>query len=213
VWQELVARGRAWTFSSPPGLGIWQKPPPNPLPPLLELLYGPPNEQKDCLVQHYSHCNQELQAAIASQWLDGSVRSAPMASETVIQVFWTADGNFREENSTDVRVGHEDWKEVSINLTDAELISDLRIDFYSSLTRIEIASIQCSDQAGATVYRAEDLSAFDAIKVTGDCVRCCPEPFVVKVTGPDPQLYLPAFATPILVSGVRMRLRVQSDVG
>src|SRR5262249_11462717 len=116
-------------------------------------------------------------------------------------------------NSSDVRVGHDAWKEVTVNLTGAGVVSGLRIDFYSALTKIEIASIECSDKDGTIVYRAGDLPAFDAIEATGDCVRLSLDPFVVKVTGPDPQLYLPAFATPALVSGVRMRLRVQSDVG
>jgi hypothetical protein len=213
VWEELVARGRTWTFSSPPGLGLWQKPPPDLLPPLLELLVGPPNEQKDALVQHYVQCHGELQGVMARQWLDGSIRSAPMASETVIQVFWTSDGNYREENSIDVRIGHNAWKEVTVKLIGAGIFNELRIDFYSALTKVEIALIECNDNQGTIVYRAGDLRAFEGIKVAGDCLRCSVDPFVVKVTGPDPQLYLPAFVPPRSISGVRMRLRVQSDAG
>ena len=78
---------------------------------------------------------------MARQWLDGTIRSAPMAEETIIQIFWTNDGNYSEENSIDARLGHGAWKDVVVPLPAEESISGLRIDFLSALTTIEIVAI------------------------------------------------------------------------
>ena len=109
VWEELATRGRSWAFAQAPGLGVWEKPPAGSLPPLLETLFGLPNEHKDALLNHYRERNGELQEKMARRWRDGSIRSAPMASETVIQIFWTSDGCYAEEQSamleSDMRAG------------------------------------------------------------------------------------------------------------
>src|SRR5450432_797235 len=101
VWAELTAHGRSWGFESPPGLGIWEKPPNDLVPPLLETLFAAPNESKTVLTDYYRQRSEELQKKIAQQWRDGTVRATPMASETIIQIFWTSAGNYSEENSTD----------------------------------------------------------------------------------------------------------------
>jgi predicted O-methyltransferase YrrM len=212
VWEELLTRGRGWTFESLPGLGVWEKPPSETLPPLLELLIGSPNDQRDSLLAHYRHCFCQLQAGIAQQWADGSIRSAPMASETVIQVFWTGDGNYREENSADARIGHGSWREIVIDLPLTGEISGLRIDFYSALTRIDISRIECEALNGATVYQAKGADSFAAIRLMGDCVRRGLDPLIVEITGVDPQLHLPTLSPPVWISRVRMRLRVQATV-
>jgi glycosyltransferase involved in cell wall biosynthesis/predicted O-methyltransferase YrrM len=212
VWEELLTRGRGWTFESLPGLGVWEKAPSGTLPPLLELLIGSPNDQRDSLMAHYRHCFSQLQATIDQQWADGSIRFAPMASETVIQVFWTGDGNYREENSTDVRIGHGSWREIVVDLQLTSEISGLRIDFYSAVTRVEISRIGCEALNGGTVYEAKDADGFAAIRLMGDCVRRGLDPFIVEITGVDPQLHLPVFSSPVWISRVRMRLRVQATV-
>ncbi len=113
VWAELEKRGRSATFEQPPGLGVWEKPPSGPLPPLLEKLFASPNESR-VLRDYYRQRQADLQTRIARQWSDGTIRFAPMAEETVIQIFWSSDGNYSEEKSTDARLGHDDWKEVAI---------------------------------------------------------------------------------------------------
>ncbi|MGH7936125.1 MAG: class I SAM-dependent methyltransferase [Chthoniobacterales bacterium] len=212
VWEELARSGHSWAFLGPPGLGVWQKPPTNSLPPLLETLFLGPNESRTALLDHYSARNRLLQVMMAEQWRDGTIRKAPMASETVIQVFWTSDGGYAEERSADLRIGHRDWKEVALPLPTADAISGLRIDFFSALTKIEIATIAVETSAGATCYEASCPGKFKSISLGGDCVRVSLEPFVIQVTGVDPQLYLPTFSPPIegeknLI--VRLRLRVQ----
>ena len=211
VWAELVSRGRAWTFETSPGLGIWEKPAlAGALPPLLQALFSGPDEQRRALLAHYRSCFKQLQADIARQWLDGSIRFAPMATETVIQIFWTADGNYREEDSVDVRIGHHAWKEVTIELPSADLIKGLRIDFYSALTTIEISRIECEDATGAILYHAEEAFAFQALRLGGDCIRRTLTPFVIEITGVDPQLHLPEFSAAVRAPRISLRLKVEA---
>ncbi len=210
VWAGLAARGRSWSFVQPPGLGVWEKPPAGELPPLLQTFLRAPNKSRTSLLDYYAQRNAELQETMARQWRDGTIRSAPMASETVIQIFWTSDGNYSEENSTDIRIGHEAWKEVAVKLPTEMGISGLRIDFYSPLTMIEISTIDVRTKVGTLVYRAEDAAAFESITLLGDCLHRSLEPFCIEVTGIDPQLHLPPFLRPERELEVRMRLRVRA---
>jgi hypothetical protein len=208
VWDDLVSRGRSCAVAAPPGLGLWEKPPAGPLPPLLETLFGPPNEDKVALLGHYQRRYAALQRMMAQQWRDGTIRSAPMASETVVQVFWTEGDSFSEENSTDVRIGHNEWKEITIALPTEQAAGRLRIDFFSPLTAIEIATVEVRDEIGTLAYQAKDATAFEGIELAGDCVRQSLTPFVIEVTGPDPQLHLPRFGNAVKSPAVRMQLRV-----
>ncbi len=201
VWAELRKRGRAFAFAGPPGLGIWEKPGAAVQPPWLEILLAGPNEQSN----PYEERNRALQARMAQEWRDGTIRQAPLAGETVIQVFWKTEGGYSEEQSVDARIGHAKWKEVALPLGSVAPISGIRIDFFSALTQVEVSLIAVGDS-----YEAKAASAFAAISLGGDCVRVSREPFVIQITGIDPQLYLPEF-TPALEGAelvVRMRLRV-----
>ena len=209
VWAELEERGRSWTFDQPPGLGVWQKPPAGQLSPLLETLLAPPNESQTSLRDYYRQRNADLQAKIAQQWRDGTIRSAPMADETVVQIFWTNDGSYSEEKSADARIGHEEWKEIAVPLPAAGPVNGIRIDFYSALTRIEIAEIAVETESGEHLFHAQTTAEFESIALLGDCVRAAGEPFTVEVTGVDPQLHLPPFPQPESGLSVKMRLRVR----
>src|SRR6185503_6068455 len=139
---------------------------------------------------------------------DGTIRFAPMASETVVQVFWTDKESFSEEDSADVRIGHDEWKEIAIRLPTEQRIDRLRIDFFSPLTAIEIAALEVRDEVGTLVYQANSGAGFEGISLAGDCIRRSLAPFVIEVTGPDPQLHLPPFARPASRLTVYMQLRV-----
>ncbi|MEO6870950.1 MAG: class I SAM-dependent methyltransferase [Chthoniobacterales bacterium] len=240
AWEELAARERSFTFDTPPGLGIWEKPPSHAQPRLLETLLGHPErsaaesrdpdaflgsdeagshgslealrdpstplrsarDDRDVLRQYYRQRNDQLQQKMAQQWRDGSIRHAPMANETVIQVFWSSNRNFSEEQSMDARIGHGSWKEVAIPLPNDTPVSNLRIDFFSALTIVEIGEIMLNSQK-------VDLAT---MSLGGDCVRLSLEPFRLQITGMDPQLYPPAFSPALSAqkSVVRLRLRVTS---
>lgn len=210
VWAELEKRGRSCTFEQPPGLGVWEKPPAGRLPPLLETLLASPNESKTWLRDYYRQRHADLQEKVARQWLDGTIRSAPMADETVIQIFWTNDGNYSEDKSADARLGHDAWKDVAVPLPTEDTITGMRIDFLSALTTIEIAAITVESATGELIYRANRAIEFESIRLLGDCVRRSLDPFVVAVTGVDPQLHLPPFSRASNGAVVRLRLRVQA---
>jgi hypothetical protein len=210
IWGELQARNRSWTFHDGPGLGVWQKPPARKLPGFLEELLTPPNEWNGALAKYYGERASEMQRKIAEHWRDGTIRKTPFAQQTVIQIFYTKDGAHREEDSVYARVGHEGWKEVAIDLPSDAEASPLRIDFVSALTTIEIESIRVT-KGGRDCFASTDESGFSAIRLGGDVERLPhTSALKIKITGVDPQLYLPVIELPAgeETLSVRMRLRV-----
>ena len=209
IWAELQQQSRSWTFEDGPGLGVWQKPPSRPLPGFLDELLAPPNESSAALARYYSARAQTIQEKIAQHWRDGSIRNTPFAEQTVIQVFYTNDGSHREEDSTYARVGHEGWKDIRIELPLHAGAAPLRIDFVSALTAIEIASIRLTRQ-DAVYFSGDQETGFDMIRIAGDAERIAGHGLRFRVTGIDPQLYLPAIESrPGDISlVVEMRLRI-----
>jgi hypothetical protein len=136
-----------------------------------------------------------MQAKIAQQWRDGSIRETPFAQQTIIQVFHSTNGTHSEENSVYARIGHEGWKDLRIELPPGAGAAPLRIDFVSALTTIEIASIRLTKE-GAACFTADQNTGFETIRVGGDAERIAGHALRICVTGIDPQLYLPAIATP-----------------
>jgi Methyltransferase domain len=209
IWAEVQQQSRSWTFEEGPGLGVWQKPPNSPLPGFLEKLLAPPNESNSALARYYTERAEGMQAKIALQWRDGSIRNTPFAQQTIIQVFHSTDGSHREEDSVYARVGHEGWKDVRIELPPEAGAAPLRIDFVSALTTIEIASIRLT-KGDATCFTADEETGFDAIRIAGDAERIAGHALCLRVTGIDPQLYLPAVGLPVdgAPSVLEMRLHV-----
>ena len=210
IWTELQIRGRSWTFQDGPGLGLWQKPPETQLPPFLEQFLSPPNEWNAALAAYYSERAGDMQKKIDQHWRDGTIRDTAFAQQTIIQVFYSQDGAHREEDSVYARIGHEGWKEVRIELPFNAPALTLRIDFVSALYTIELASIQIT-KGGVVYFSATDKTGFDSITLAGDLERL-PHPtgLVLKTTGIDPQLFLPAIVLPPGDEApvLQMRLRV-----
>ena len=209
IWEELQRRGRSWTFHDGPGLAVWQKPPASPLPELLDRLLSPPDQDNAALAKYYSARATEMQEKIAAHWRDGTIRHTPFAQQTIIQVFYTSDGSHREEDSVYARIGHHDWKDIRIELPKGSGAAPLRIDFVSALTMIEIASIQLT-RGPLTCFGAQDGKGFETIKTGGDAERLPDSKGLrLRVTGIDPQLYLPAIDLPpdneTLVLAMRLR--------
>jgi hypothetical protein len=94
VWAELEKRGRSATFEQSPGLGVWEKPPSGPLPPLLEKLFASPNNQGQA--DFTGRPADYEPGSPGGGRRDDSFRA--MAEETVIQIFWSVDGNYRRKN-------------------------------------------------------------------------------------------------------------------
>jgi len=213
VWAELQTQGRSWTFHDGPGLGVWQKPPGAALPGFLDQLLAPPDEHNSQLAKYYTERAAAMQEKIAQHWRDGTIRNTPFAEQTIIQVFYTSDGSHREEDSVYARVGHQGWKDVRIELPAGAGAAPLRVDFVSALTTIEIASIRLTKGLVAC-FAAQNAMEFATIKAAGDVERLPDAKGLrLRVTGIDPQLYLPAVDLP---SGngpllLEMRLRVLSS--
>lgn len=213
IWAELRELGRSWTFHDGPGLGVWQKPPALELPGFLEQLLGPPGESSDALARYYTQRADELQRKISEHWRNGTIRQTPFAQQTIIQVFYTADGTHREEDSVHARVGHDGWKEVRIELPEGAAASPLRIDFVTALSIIDVASIRLT-KAGSACFSAPEGTGFDLIGLRGDVERLDhPTALRLKITGIDPQLHLPVVALPFSQEPLvlQMRLQIRDD--
>jgi hypothetical protein len=216
VWAELQQRGRSWTFHDGPGLGVWQKPPPIELPGFLEQLLALPNESNAALAKYYSDRANEMQRQIGEQWRTGTIRRSPFAQQTIVQIFYTTDKSdgHSEEDSVFTRIGHEDWKEIQIQLPAGAQASPLRIDFVSAMTTIEIASIRLI-KGGSTHFDVSEETGFDSIAVKGDAELLASKPTLrVRVTGIDPQLYLPKIDLPTdneAQLALHLRLRISPD--
>jgi len=98
---------------------------------------------------------------------------------------------------------------VRIELPPNARAAPLRIDFVSALTTIEIASIRLT-KGDAICFAADEDSEFDMIQVAGDAERIPGRAFRLRVTGIDPQLYLPAVQLPAdeAPAFLEIRLRV-----
>ena len=217
MWAELSERGRSWAFNDGPGLGMWQNPPNESLPELLEILFSDKHDNREALVNYYHARHHELEDKARREWRDGSVRDLPFLQQTVIQVFYTNDGVHREENSVNARIGHDGWKDVSVPLPNDAGAAPLRVDFVSPLTILEIASLRL--MRGQNVFfQATDRGQFDNITLAGDVERLPhANHLLLKITGIDPQLYLPPIP-PMderenFVLEIRLRVTSQASVG
>lgn len=208
VWEELRARSRAYGFVDGPGLGVWQKPPPSSLTAPVDALLSGPGASAAELAAYYHACAREMQQRIVQDWRDGSVRNTAAARQTIIQVFHTRDGIHREDDSVVARVGHESWKEISIPLPENAGAAPLRVDFLSAFTQIDIAELTVKS-GNHRLFTADSPEQFAAIRVGGDAEQLPHESYLrLRITGVDPQLYLPPIAEPLAAGVVSMKLRV-----
>ncbi len=129
--------------------------------------------------------------AAARTWL--SLR--PERDETLIQVFYTADGVHREEASLVAGAEQGGWREVRINLPAGASAAPLRIDFMRTLDFIEIARLSVRT-ATQEYFSATTTGEFEKVTVEGDAERLPhPECLRLRITGVDPQLVLPRIGT------------------
>lgn len=191
VWAELSERGRSFTFEVGPGLGLWEKPGRATQPPLIEAFLSAPNKKRDLLLGEYRTMAGELSQRIAQSWSDRTIRDTYFAQQTTVQVFYSCDGVHREEDSVLARIGHDEWKELTLPLP-AGGHRAVRIDFVSAFTTIDIEAIRLCTGDGSMLFEADSPAAFDHVQVAGDATRLHhPTHLRIEVTGIDPQLYLP----------------------
>ena len=141
------------------------------------------------------------------------VRPPAPIPETIIQIFHSTDGSHSEANSVYARIGHDGWKDVSIALPRGAGAAPLRIDFISSMPAIEVAAVEISTET-ATLYRAQDPQAFEAIALAGDAERMAhPDYLRLRVTGVDPQLILPSLPAVPAGEALKVKLRARVSAG
>jgi len=129
----------------------------------------------------------------------------PERDETLIQVFYTADGVHREEASLVAGAEQGGWREVQINLPAGASAAPLRIDFMRTLDFIEIARLSVRTATHGYFF-ATTSGEFEKVTVQGDAERLPhPEHLRLRITGVDPQLVLP----PIRTTPGDERLRVE----
>lgn len=212
VWEEQKTRGRAWTFTAGPGLGVWQKPPGSTLPPPLEALLRAGDQSADALARYYREKADDVQRQIASDWQTGAVRHNAIGNQTIVQIFYTrADAaGHSEENSVLARIGHGDLKELALQLPNGAGANPLRIDFVSAFTVVDVESLQVTQADGTVLFAAATAAEFDAVQVAGDCVRePSPKGLQLRITGIDPQLYLPPLASAGETERLTVRLKLR----
>ena len=115
----------------------------------------------------------------------------PERDETLIQVFYTADGVHREEASLIAGAEQGEWREVRMSLPAGASAAPLRIDFMRALDFIEIARLSVGT-ATQEYFSATTAADFEKVTVAGDAERLPhPECLRLRITGVDPQLVLP----------------------
>jgi len=141
-------------------------------------------------------------------WLKRHLRLSNKRSEAIIQIFYTADGTHREKDSVCAHVTHGDWKNVSVALPAGAAAVPLRIDFSTTASVVDIAELRII-RAGQIYFQANKAPNFDKIDIRGDSERLPHPRFLrLKITGIDPQLYLPPISSGAGNWIVEMRLRV-----
>lgn len=205
VWHDLRGRGRSFTFENGPGLGVWQKPPAQQLiQPLEQLFSGSADE----LVNYYRDKARQIHEQIADDWRTGAVRHKPIGNQTTVQVFYATP--FSEEKSLLARIGHNEWRTLNFRLPPQVKVSWLRVDFVSPFTTIDIKSLVVNSSAGE-LFSARSPTSFDEMRIGGDCRREPHTEFLrLRITGIDPQLYLPELRTDSPDVSVSLTLRVNA---
>ena len=209
VWEELQTRGRSFTFEMGPGLGLWEKPPAQKRPPLIECFLTAPNDSSTQLLTDYRTRAGELHHRIARSWNDGTIRDTYFAQQTTVQVFFSSDGVHCEESSVLARIGHDEWKELKLPLPPGGHCA-LRIDFVSAFTTIDIQLIRLRGADGSLLFDASSPETFDSLEIGGDATRLSDTTFLrIEVTGLDPQLYLPRLPATHSGNGTTLELTLR----
>lgn len=211
VWEELCTRGRSFTFADGPGLGLWEKPPAATQPAPIETFLSGPNEQTEQLLSDYRIQSANVHQRIARSWSNGTISDTYFAQQTTIQVFFSTDGVHREENSVLARIGHGEFRDLTLPLPPGGHRA-VRIDFVSAFTTIDLEAIRLRLADGSVLFEASTPETFGAMRITGDALRLShPTCLRIKVTGIDPQIYLPQLLSDVQANesvSVQLHLRV-----
>lgn len=124
----------------------------------------------------------------AAVWLSRKLHPLP-APEALLQIFYTNDGTHHESDSLIAGFMRGNWDDVTVLLPRHAGAAPLRIDFMQAGDEVEISALRLSVRGKILFESAID---FDAVEVKGDAIRLPTAKHLrLKITGLDPQLYLP----------------------
>jgi len=145
--------------------------------------------------------------------LKRSLYPLPRKVESLIQVFYTANGGHQEEDSIIAGVEQGDWEDVLITLPGGAAAAPLRIDLMRISDLVDISHLRVMTPL-REYFSATTSREFDQVAVAGNAQRLPHPDFLrLQISGTDPQLFLPVLK---IGAGehplqVKMRLRVHSS--
>ena len=133
----------------------------------------------------------------------------PQKVESLIQIFYSANGAHREEDSIIAGVEQGDWEEVTIILPAGAAAAPLRIDFMRTFDLVDISALRVMTPV-REYFSATASRDFDQVRVAGDAQRLPHPDFLrLQISGADPQLFLPVLDIAAGEHPLRVQLRVR----
>jgi hypothetical protein len=137
------------------------------------------------------------------------INPLPRKIESLIQVFYTANGTHREDASVLAGVEQGDWESILLTLPSGAAAAPLRIDFMQTFDLVDISELRVLTPV-REYFSATSTHDFDRIQVAGDAHRLShPEFLRLKITGLDPQLLLPILDVDVVERPLQVQLRVR----
>jgi SAM-dependent methyltransferase len=133
----------------------------------------------------------------------------PQKFEALVQVYYSDDGIHREEASVVAGVEYGTWKDLVVTLPSGAGARPLRIDFMRTLELIDIAEVRVTT-AKREYFAARTSEGFNQLIVAGDAERVPhPDALRLRITGIDPQLYLPVLQVDPAKEKLRVEMRLR----
>lgn len=133
----------------------------------------------------------------------------PRKVESLIQIFYTADGAHSEEASIIAGVEQGDWENVLITLPSGAAAAPLRIDLMRTFALVDISELRVLTPA-REYFVATASRDFDQITLAGDAERLPHPDFLrLRISGADPQLFLPVLNVGAGEHPLQVRLRLR----
>ncbi len=141
--------------------------------------------------------------------LQRRLQPLPSKIQALVQVFHTSDDTHREEDSVVAAIEQLGWTNVLVRLPAGARAAPLRIDFMGALTLVEISELRVTS-AGREHFAATTSRDFESIRVAGDAERLPDASLLrLRITGADPQLYLPPIEVGAGEHSLTMQLRLR----
>ncbi len=137
------------------------------------------------------------------------IRPLPRKVESLIQIFYSADGTHREEMSIVAGVEQGDWENVLITLPSGAAAAPLRLDLMRTFDLVDVSELRVMTPI-REYFCATNSGDFDSLAIAGDAERMPHPDFLrVRITGGDPQLFLPVLNISPGEHPLQIRLRLR----